>query len=157
MRELSLNLRPAMLDDLGLLPALLWYMERYTARTGIQVAFGHEGLGERLPPDVETAAYRIVQEALTNVARHAGVRTVMVRLRHDQGALSVQVEDSGIGFEPATVLAERASSGLCGMRERAELLGGRLTVESTPGAGTRLWAHLPLGGWLERRGTERPP
>ncbi|MBI4013342.1 MAG: GAF domain-containing protein [Candidatus Rokubacteria bacterium] len=157
VRELSLNLRPAMLDDLGLLPALLWHVERYTAQTGIRVAFGHEGLEGRLPPDVETAAYRIVQEALTNVARHAGVRTAAVRLWAHQDALGVQVEDSGTGFEPATVLAERASSGLCGMRERAELLGGRLIVESAPGAGTRLWAHLPLGGWLERRGTERPP
>jgi signal transduction histidine kinase len=146
VRELSLELRPAMLDDLGLLPTLAWHFERYTARTNVRVVFKHAGLeGRRFPPDVETAAYRIVQEALTNVARHAGGREVTVRLWAGEDSLGAQVEDRGKGFEPEAVFAAYTSGGLSGMRERAELLGGRLTVESTPGVGTLVAAEFPLG------------
>jgi PAS domain S-box-containing protein len=151
VRNLSLDLRPGMLDDLGLPPTLVWSFQRYTARTGIQVAFEQSGLEGRLPPAVETAAYRIVQEALTNVARHAGVREATVRVWRDQEALGIQVEDRGKGFDAAVGLATRTSSGLAGMRERAQLLGGQFTVESRPGAGTRLTAELPVGG------ADRPP
>jgi PAS domain S-box-containing protein len=142
VRDLSLRLRPSMLDDLGLLSALLWLLERYTAQTGVRVDFEHRGLERRLPPEVETAAYQVVQEALTNVARHAGVGECQVRLWLDEGALHVQVEDRGAGFDPA--LARGASTGLSGMEERALLLGGALRVESAPGAGTRVVAELPV-------------
>jgi signal transduction histidine kinase len=146
VRELSLDLRPAMLDDLGLVPTLAWHFERYTARTNVQVVFKHAGLeGRRFPPDAETAAYRIVQEALTNVARHAVGQEATVRLWASQDCLSVQIEDRGKGFEPEAVFAAYTSGGLSGMRERAELLGGRMTVESTPGVGTLVTAELPLG------------
>jgi PAS domain S-box-containing protein len=146
VRKLSLDLRPAMLDDLGLVPALVWQLQRYTAQTGVRVDLEHRGLeGRRFPPDVETAAYRIVQEALTNVARYAQVATAAVRLWLDQGALHVQIEDSGAGFDPATT-ARGATSGLSGMQEWAVLLGGRLRVDSRPGKGTRLTAELPIGG-----------
>ena len=156
IRELSLDLRPAMLDDLGLLPALLWQFERYTAQTRVRVAFKHSGLeGKRFPLDIETAAYRIVQEALTNTARHAGVNKVAVRLWADEDTLGVQVEDQGKGFEPEAVLTTHSTSGLVGMRERASLLGGHLTVESSPGAGTRVTAELSLGEPVERRRQER--
>ena len=156
VRELSLDLRPGMLDDLGLLPALLWHFERYTAQTGIQVDFKYTGLqGQRFLPEVETAAYRIVQEALTNVARHAGVGLTAIRLRASQDTLGVQIEDQGIGFDSEAALASGGSSGLAGMCERAVLLGGQLTVESTPGAGTRVVAELPLAEQLERREKER--
>jgi PAS domain S-box-containing protein len=154
--ELSLNLRPAMLDDLGLLPALLWHFERYTVQTHVRVTLKYIGLeGRRLPSEVETAAYRIVQEALTNVARHAGVSEVTVRVWTGQDTLSVQIEDQGIGFDPEVALAAGTSTGLAGMRERAVLLGGKLTIESAPGAGTCLTAELPLTGRLERREEER--
>nr|NIN99224.1 histidine kinase [Anaerolineae bacterium]NIQ82060.1 histidine kinase [Anaerolineae bacterium] len=153
-RELSLVLRPSMLDDLGLLHALLWHLERYTTQTGIRVSFKHTGLEGRFASEVETAAYRIVQEALTNVARHADVDEVTVRLWVDQDTLSVQIEDQGTGFEPEIALTASASSGLSGMQERAVLLGGHLTVESAPGAGTRLTAELPLGDSAEERGRE---
>jgi PAS domain S-box-containing protein len=144
VRNLSLDLRPTMLDDLGLLPALLWHCGRYTDRTGIHVDFRHTNLeGRRFGPKVETAAYRIVQEALTNVARHADVDEVAVRLWTEQGILNVRIEDQGAGFDPEHAMAAE-SSGLVGMRERAILLGGSLTIESTPGAGTRLAAQLPL-------------
>lgn len=155
VRDMSLDLRPAMLDDLGLLPALLWHFDRYQTQTQIQVAFRHIGLERRFDPGLETAAYRIVQESLTNVARHAGVSEATVRVWSDERRLHVLIEDQGVGFDPEAVLAAGASSGLAGMRERANLLGGRLTVESTPGAGTLLTAELPLGDPLDRRQSTR--
>lgn len=155
VRDISLDLRPAMLDDLGLLPALLWHFKRYTARTDVRLDLGHSGLeGQRFPSEIETATYRIVQEALTNVARHAGVKSAKVMLWIDQEVLNLQIEDTGTGFHPKSVLAASATNGLIGMQERAVFLGGRLTVESSPGEGTRLTAELPLRGWLERR--EKP-
>jgi PAS domain S-box-containing protein len=155
--NLSLDLRPTMLDDLGLLPALLWHFERYTAQTHVRVAFQHTGLeGRRLAPEVETAGYRIVQEALTNVARHADVSEATVRAWADQNVLAVQIEDQGAGFDPEATLAAGDTTGVAGMRDRAVLLGGKLTVESAPGTGTRLTAEFPLGDRsLERRGMER--
>jgi PAS domain S-box-containing protein len=152
VRNLSLDLRPTMLDDLGLLPALLWHCGRYTDQTGVHVDFRHTNLeGRRFGPKAETAAYRIVQEALTNVARHADVAEVTVRLWAEQDTLNVQVEDQGAGFDPERVLLTEDSSGLVGMRERAVLLGGALTIESTPGVGTRLTAELPLDDAQEQR------
>lgn len=148
VQELSLDLRPAMLDDLGLLPTLVWHINRYGEQTGIDVDFKYLGPERRLDSEVETAAYRIVQEALTNVARHAGVSEVTVRLSLDQEMLRVQIEDQGAGFDPEAALAAGAASGLSGMEERAILLGGELTIESAPGAGTSLMAELPLGGPL---------
>jgi signal transduction histidine kinase len=145
VREMSLQLRPAMLDDLGLLPTLLWHCERYTRQTGIQVVFRHSGIEQRrFAADIEIAVYRIVQEALTNVARYADVPEVQVRLwaRHD--LLGVHIEDEGCGFEPAIALGQHQSSGLSGMRERTLLLGGTFTIESQPGQGCILAVEFPL-------------
>jgi signal transduction histidine kinase len=144
IHNLSLDLRPAMLDDLGLLPALLWHFERYTARTGVQVAFRHTGLERRLPPTVEIAAYRMVQEALTNVARHSGAREAVVRVWADKRTLCAQIEDRGQGFDPRGLGVAGVAGGLAGMRERAMLLKGDLTVESSPEGGTKLTAEFPL-------------
>jgi PAS domain S-box-containing protein len=144
VQRLSLDLRPTMLDDLGLLPTLLWHFERYTARTGIRVNFEHTNLNRRFDPLVETAAYRIVQEALTNVARHAGVSEAVVRAWVNGERLGVQVADGGAGFNANAALAAGGSTGLPGMRERATLLGGRWSVESAPGAGTRVAAEFPI-------------
>jgi signal transduction histidine kinase len=142
--NLSLDLRPAMLDDLGLLPALLWLFERYSRQTSVVVKFEHQGIERRFAAELETAAFRIVQEALTNVARHAAVESVVVRVWANDAALGVQVEDAGRGFDAAAALGAGASSGLMGMRERASALGGELTIESSPGAGARLSAEVPL-------------
>ncbi len=145
--SLSLDLRPAMLDDLGLLPALLWLFDRYRAQTGIAVEFVHDGLDQaRLPAERETAAFRIVQEALSNAARHSGAQKVTVRVLHRGERLSVQVEDGGKGFDPDAVLRDPhiATGGLIGIRERAAALGGRLTIEASAGNGTRLYAELPI-------------
>jgi signal transduction histidine kinase len=145
VRKLSLDLRPAMLDDLGLLPALLWHFEHYTAQTQVRVNFKHSGLERRrFGPEVETAAYRMVQEALTNAARHAQVRDVTVRLSTHPQTLWIEIEDRGQGFDVEAVLNASETSGLAGMRERAVLLGGSLTIESQPGAGTRLTAELSI-------------
>jgi PAS domain S-box-containing protein len=145
VRKLSLDLRPAMLDDLGLLPALLWHFEHYTAQTQVRVSFKHSGLEKRrFGSEVETGAYRLVQEALTNVARHAQVQEVTVRLSTHQQMLVIDVEDCGKGFDLEAVLSASETSGLAGMRERAVLLGGRLTIKSQPGSGTHLTAELAL-------------
>ena len=141
--NLSLDLRPAMLDDLGLLPALVWLFERYTSQTTVKVEFAHSGLDGRMSPIVETAAFRIVQEALTNVARHAGVPQVTVRVWRDGESLSVQIADGGKGFDVAAAVAAGKSSGLSGMRERAAALGGKMDIDSSKD-GTRLTAELPL-------------
>jgi|GEM_PF-447085 len=143
VRRLSLDLRPSMLDDFGLVPSLLWLFDRFSEQTGVQARFHHDGAERRFAPVVETAAYRIVQEALTNVARYAGVKLVDVQLVADGRALQIQIEDSGVGFDPGLV-AGRASSGLAGMRERASLLGGQIAVESAPGRGTLILVDLPL-------------
>jgi signal transduction histidine kinase len=145
VRELSLKLRPAMLDDLGLLPTLLWHFERFTNQTNIRVTLMQKGIGGvRFPLQLETAIYRIVQEGLTNVARHAKVNEVIVRLWADDRMMGAQIEDSGVGFNVESEFDRRQTNGLDGMRERAKLLGGRLTIESRPGAGTRLIAELPI-------------
>ncbi|MGI4788924.1 MAG: PAS domain-containing protein [Janthinobacterium lividum] len=145
VQQLSLELRPAMLDDLGLLPALIWHFQRFTKQTNVQVDFRHAHVTQRFPPEIETASYRIIQEALTNVARYAGVSKARVRLwaRHNQ--LHVQIEDDGIGFVPEQALTNYTSSGLPGMQERTSILGGRFRVESVLGAGTCTLAEFPLG------------
>jgi two-component system, NarL family, sensor histidine kinase UhpB len=98
----------------------------------------------RFSSQLETGAYRIVQEALTNAARHAGVASVTVRVWADADKLNLQIEDRGCGFDPEAVLKTRPSSGLIGMRERITLLDGHMTVESSPGSGTTIGAELPL-------------
>ena len=150
IRRLSVDLRPHMLDDLGLVPALEWHFRRFGKQTGIQVQLKRTATFSRLPALIETAAYRIVQEALTNVARHSGAKEAEVRLWADEERLRVQVEDRGKGFSAEQALAARNSTGLAGMRERAELLGGEFTLESSPGSGTLITVELPLpatGEW----------
>ena len=142
LHRLAMNLRPVSLDRAGLVPALRQYLDTFEGRNGIAVQLAVIGLDEqRLPPDVETALYRVTQEALTNVLRHARATTVAVMLdRHKDKVLCI-IEDDGVGFD---VEAARASGrlGLLGMREPAEMLGGRLNIESTPGA--TLFVEIPI-------------
>ncbi len=147
VRQISLDLRPAMLDDLGLLPTLLWFFDRYKLQTEVEVDFSQTGMeNRRLPPAVETAAYRVIQEALTNVARHAGVKQVSVHLMVVEERLVIQIEDRGVGFDPEAVMQGGDSRGLAGMRERVGSLNGELVVESSPGKGTSLIVELPIAG-----------
>jgi signal transduction histidine kinase len=140
VRRLAVELRPKALDDFGLVPALrrLGQSISETGELDVQV---EALLGDRrLVPEAETAIYRFVQEALTNVIRHASARHVSVLLNRKNDAVSVVIDDDGVGFDAATA---RSGVGLLGMRERVELLDGRLTVESTPGTGTTLILDLP--------------
>jgi PAS domain S-box-containing protein len=144
-RQMSLDLRPATLDHLGLLPALLRHIRQYTSQTQVRVDLRHSGLeGRRFAPELETTVFRIVQEGLTNIVRHSGMEEAWVRIWADQHALAVQIEDHGTGFAPEAMLAASQSSGLSGMRERALLLGGHFAVESPPPSqprGVRLTAE----------------
>jgi signal transduction histidine kinase len=144
-----------MLDDMGLLPTLLWHLDRYTYQTSIQVDFSQFGLENRLPSEIEITAYRIIQESLTNIARHAQVNRAEVNLVYtDEQVLTVRVTDQGHGFDIQRTQVAKAF-GLAGMRERAFLVGGQLTVKSSPGKGTEIVAVLPVRGRLERRKDDR--
>jgi len=145
VRELSLSSRPSLLDDLGLLPTLLWHFERYTNRTGIQVQFSHDSFDKHpLSQAVEITIYRIVQESLTNVARHAQVDAVSVSIQASDDYMTLVVQDNGVGFSPEEILNAHASSGLPGMKERVELLGGELLIDSAPNKGATITAIIPL-------------
>jgi PAS domain S-box-containing protein len=143
IRHRSMELRPATLDSYGLLPTLHWHLERYQRQTGITVALQQEGVDRRFTPAIEIAAYRIVQEALTNVARHAQADHAIVQLFADEVALTVAVRDHGTGYDPSAITP---GSGLGGMRERAELLGGTFEIDTLPGGGVALTAEIPLNG-----------
>jgi signal transduction histidine kinase len=146
-RSLSLKFHPAILDDLGLVSALRWEVDRYEQRTGQSVDFEADLGDTRLRPELEITIYRIVTEALTNVMRHAQASHVRVFLWARDGQIVAGVEDDGIGFDAANwfdLPSERRSLGLIGMRERTGLLGGQLEVTSAPGCGTQVRAVFPL-------------
>jgi signal transduction histidine kinase len=147
VRELSLNLRPSMLDSLGLEPALRWYLDRQARLGRFEAALDCARAG-RLPAETETVIFRLVQEAMTNVLRHARANSVVVKVeRRDERAV-LTVRDNGVGFDADGVLARAdagGSFGVLGMRERAELAGGTLSFASRPGSGTTVTAVLPLG------------
>jgi PAS domain S-box-containing protein len=155
VHQLALELRPTALDDLGLYTALTNYAEAWSARSGIAVDIHGNGLErQRLPPSVETTLYRIVQEGLTNVLKHARARAVSLVLRRTPEQVLAVLEDDGQGFdgEKDTSAADsRPRLGLLGMRERAELVGGTLTVESAPGKGTAIYVRVPLGTFGDGR------
>ena len=146
IHRLILDLRPSVLDDLGLLSAIRWYGERYLQPRGISFRCEFEKLEWRLPSAFEIAVFRVCQEAMTNIARHARAETVLVQARVEGSALVVEIEDDGQGFDPAEVSRRpgRPHFGLLGIRERVELLGGKVTIDSAPGRGTRLRIEVPL-------------
>ncbi len=145
-RELSRLLRPAVLDDLGLEAALTALARSLGRRAGLRVELELSGFAERLPAEVETLVFRLVQESLTNVLRHARTEVASVRLVHAGGWVRLEVADRGCGFAVESVLGgsgEGEGSGLRGMRDRLELFGGRLRVRSVPGEGTTVAAAVP--------------
>jgi signal transduction histidine kinase len=152
VRDLSLRLRPGLLDDLGLLPALVWLVDQTHTRTGLDVSLNHKGLEGRLDRRVEIAAFRIVQEALTNVVRHAGLVPVGVRVWREEASLFLEVEDQGTAFDPS-VLTVKKGFGLEGMRERAVSLGGTWSIGTTSRGGTCVRARLPLESSISKDDT----
>jgi len=144
VRDLSQLLHPSMLDDFGLPETLEAYLRNFSRRTGIRAYFTLEGIDERLPPDVEVCVYRIVQEALTNVARHSGALTCEVSLRRVGEHVELLIEDSGRGMPlKADASDARRGLGLMGMRERAQALDGRFVLTHRPEGGTRIAVTLP--------------
>ena len=147
VRDLSLDLRPSMLDDLGLLPTLRWYVNSYEKRTETPVIFEALNLEERLAPEVEIVLYRIVQESLNNIRKHAQAKKVKIRLEQKKKKIGVLIEDDGIGFHSDRAVSETTlvkGIGLLGMQERVRLLGGSLKIRSREGQGTSIFVELPL-------------
>jgi signal transduction histidine kinase len=143
VHDLARELRPSVLDDLGLAAALERYVSEYEQRTRVPVDLAIRGLSSRrLPPAVEIALYRIIQEGLTNIARHAEANSASVLLEMHDGSIRAIIEDDGRGFDPERVLASSERLGLYGMQERIQLLGGTFTVESRPGQGASLYVEF---------------
>ena len=147
VHDLSLNLRPSILDDLGLEPALRWYTDRQAALAGLQAEVRADPMGQRLDPMIETQCFRVAQEALTNVVKHAKAHTVTVELTRNDEQIHLSVRDDGVGFDLASVREQAvrgASLGLLSMEERATLAGGGLHYHTHPGQGTEVHAWFPL-------------
>jgi signal transduction histidine kinase len=143
------DLRPSHLDDLGLPAAVRWYASEVQSRAPLAVSVEVIGEPRPIPSAVKTALFRVVQEALTNVARHAQVASAQVRLRREADRVSLRVQDRGVGFDPGTVLEsaeEGGGFGLRGMRDRVRLLAGRFGLRSSPGKGTVVEVEVPLEG-----------
>lgn len=140
VRNMALLLRPSMLDDLGLVPALQWQAREVSRRTGMRVKVDAEQVSEDLPEEHKTCVYRIVQEALHNCVQHAGARQVRIVVRQEEHRLRLSITDDGAGFHPQ----QPWGLGLLGMQERVSYLGGAFQVESTPGHGTAVNITLPL-------------
>jgi signal transduction histidine kinase len=151
VRRIAFDLRPPMLDDLGLLSALIWLFERCRAQTGLCVDFRHSGMSARLPPDIETAVFRISQEAMTNVIRHSGVTQADVAVWVANDGIILKIGDKGCGFDPATMRQSGRGAGLLGMQERATLLGGSLTIDAGADIGTTITAEFPTSTATEIR------
>jgi signal transduction histidine kinase len=148
LHRLIFDLRPSVLDDLGLLSAIRWYAERHLERRGIAVRCEFTGLADRLAPELETALFRVCQEAITNIAKHSGAETVLIQCLERDDRISIEIEDDGKGFSPESLpppATRERGLGLLGMRERVELFGGRLELDSAPGQGTRIAVTVPIG------------
>jgi signal transduction histidine kinase len=141
------DLRPSVLDDLGLQSAICWYAESHLMKRGIAVRTEFAGFERRLPPQTETVVFRVAQEAMNNIGKHAQAESVLIQASVKECRLELEIEDDGKGFVPEQLAApgkEGRGWGLLGMRERVEMMGGELELESAPGKGTRLFLWLPL-------------
>ena len=147
LHQMIFDLRPSVLDDLGLLSAIRWCAERHLESLGIAVRCEFSEPEWHLPSQVETALFRAVQEAITNIAKHAQAETVLIQCALREGALAIEIEDDGRGFDPSSLggpVAGRRGLGLMGIRERIELLGGAVQIDSSPGQGTRIALTVPV-------------
>jgi signal transduction histidine kinase len=147
LHRLIYDLRPSVLDDLGLLSAIRWYAERHLEPLGVTVRWEFSGQERRLQPQIETALFRVVQEAITNIAKYAHAATVLIQCVLKDDGIAIEIEDDGDGFDPARLAAAgdaRRGLGLMGMRERVELLGGAIEIDAAPGKGVRIAVSVPL-------------
>lgn len=147
IRELSLNLRPSMLDELGLIPTLNWYITRFSKRTEIDVNFDFTESKHRFSPEIETTIYRIAQEALTNVAKHANADQIDIEMKNDNNSIQITIEDNGEGFDVSDLekLPESGQGiGLIGLRERVLILNGQFQLNSKQNRGTTIKIALPI-------------
>jgi signal transduction histidine kinase len=144
VRAITLQLRPRLLDDLGLRPALEWHANVFHNQTGITVEMELSLPEKRLGPELEIAVFRMVQEALTNVARHSGASAASVTVAADESALLVEISDRGCGFDTTKAFAKHDSLGLTGLAERVRVAGGKFELFSRKGKGTRIHAEFPL-------------
>lgn len=142
VRDLALDLHPTILDDLGLVAALDWHVKHQAERSGLKIELITAQVETNLPAELKTTCFRIVQEALTNILRHAKAKQVRVELRQQRRQLELIIRDDGIGFDASAVRS--ASLGLLGMQERVALMHGRLRIKSAPGAGTEIRTRFPL-------------
>jgi signal transduction histidine kinase len=151
IRDLSHGLRPLMLDDLGLAATLRWYLDLQARKTGLDIHFSNNLPIDHLCSDVQTTAFRIVQESLTNVIRHSGARRVSVTLgQEDRERVRLTVKDDGCGFDAPQMLNRSASHlGLVGMQERVRLLGGSIAIASSQSEGTTIQVTLPCPCFAE--------
>jgi signal transduction histidine kinase len=158
VRNICLLLRPALLDDLGLIPALQWQLQEFSHRSGIACQFSESGVEQHLPDSVKTCIYRMVQEALHNCEKHAAAAHIQVSLRQEPGWLTLEVADDGRGFafDAKHMPGRDGGLGIVGMRERAAMVGGKLSIESSPGKGTRLAATIPLPTELAAQAASAP-
>jgi signal transduction histidine kinase len=147
VHRMILDLRPSVLDDLGLQSAIRWYAERHLVSRGLSVRCEFEAEDRRFPAAFETALFRVCQEAMSNIARHAQAETVLIQLSEADGVIRIEIEDDGRGFDPGNVShAERRHFGLMGIEERVDILGGKVRIDSAPGQGTRIHLEVPLRG-----------
>lgn len=142
-RRMAFDLRPGVLDDLGLLEAIRWFVERCECE-GTAITVKANGAMKELPPQLQTALYRITQEALSNVIKHSRATQAFVKMEQHPGSIELEIGDNGSGFDPAALAGKKESLGLFGMRERAELLGGALNILSAPGQGTHITVRIPI-------------
>jgi PAS domain S-box-containing protein len=152
VRKISLDLRPLMLDDLGLVPALRSLLDQQGRRASVPVRFSADNIPENLDPEIQTTCFRIAQEAITNVLRHARATNVEVDLRRENGKFRFLIRDNGLGFDAGSAQAQTVGLGLIGIKERAALIGGRAKIISSPNKGTTIEVFLPLTLRSERQG-----
>jgi signal transduction histidine kinase len=157
VRQISLDLRPAMLDDLGLVPALRSLLDQQGRRASIDMRFSEQNVSESLDPEVQTTCFRIAQEAITNAVRHAHATQIDVDLQCEKEKLRLVIRDNGIGFDAGSAQAQTGGLGLIGMRERAALVGGRARIISSTGKGTAIEVVLPLTLRSERASHRHTP
>ncbi len=147
VHKLIFDLRPSVLDDLGLLSAIHWYAQNRLGETGIKVRLEVTGTEKELPPQIETALFRVVQEAITNIAKHAQAQNTLIHVEYKAHTISIEIEDDGLGLDTDKLSPQFGEShglGLLGMKERVELLGGTFKIESQPDAGTEITIEVPL-------------